>query len=354
MFLRRLALIFLLGSFPLFAAKTPTVPPDAGSYKGAIVVDAASGKVLFEDHADEVSPPASMTKLMTFAVLDDELRAGKITLTTPVKVTVADSRMAASKVWLDPKETFPVEELMYAMMIHSANDAARALTHAGGDSVEAFVAAMNAKARELGMVRTVFRTPHGLPPASRKLTDGDLSTPRDFALLCRYLLLKTDVLKYSSIKKRPFRANDPAHTVELTSSDHLLGEVEGVDGLKTGFTNGAGWCLSATAERDGRRVIVVLMDAPTQARRNQKVTDLLNRGFATLPADAKFTGPASPMQSSPIEAAAPFPANASPIQAAPPAPGPRAAGPISPAAPASAPVSQSSESFIPVIRPFGQ
>ncbi len=196
-------------------AAAASVPARAGlAYKGAIATDAATGAVLFEDNADALSPPASMTKLMTYAVLDDEVRQGRISLETPVTVTLEDARVAALKdsteVWLRQGETFPVEELIYAMMIQSANDAAYALAHKAGGTVSAFVAQMNAKARELGMTRTTFRSPHGFPPPSRRIDEGDLTTPRDYALLCRYLLLHTDILKYTSVKTRTFGAGNPA------------------------------------------------------------------------------------------------------------------------------------------------
>ncbi len=133
-----------------------------------------------------------MTKLMTYAVLDDEIRAGRLSLETPVTVTNEDARVAAYKksteVWLRQGEEFSVQELIYAMMIQSANDAAYTLAHKAGGTVAAFVAQMNAKARELGMNHSTFRTPHGYPPPSHRIADGDLTTPRDYSLLCRYLL----------------------------------------------------------------------------------------------------------------------------------------------------------------------
>ena len=136
----------------------------AGSYKGAIATDAATGAVLFEDNADAVSPPASMTKLMTYAVLNDMLKAGSLTLGTAVTVTQEDAKVAAmrdsTEVWLKRGETFPVEELIYAMMIQSANDAAYALAHKAGGTVPAFVALMNEKARSLGMAHSSFLSPH--------------------------------------------------------------------------------------------------------------------------------------------------------------------------------------------------
>jgi D-alanyl-D-alanine carboxypeptidase len=133
------------------------------------------------------------------------------------------------------------------------------------------------------MVNTTFRSPHGLPPSNRKLSEGDLTSPRDFALLSRYLIEKTDVLKYTSVKTRPFGAPVRTEVVEMKNHDNLLGQVPGVDGLKTGFTNGAGFCLSATAQRNGRRIIVVVMGSPAVQTRDLKVTELLERGFAANP-----------------------------------------------------------------------
>ena len=260
------------------------------TYAGVIVTDAATGRVLFEDNADVSNPPASMAKLMTFAVLHDKLAAGALTLQTPVRITVEDAKMGGTQVFLDPRETFPVEELIYAMMIQSANDAAHALARAAGGSVEAFVELMNTKARELGLAHTTFRTPHGLPPSSGRLADGDLTTPRDFAVLCRHLVLHTDVLKYTSIRNRDFggeRKKGPEH---MENHNKLLGRVAGVDGLKTGYTKGAGYCLSATAERNGRRVIAVIMGSfgpngqiDKGKSRDLKAIDLIERGFAALP-----------------------------------------------------------------------
>jgi D-alanyl-D-alanine carboxypeptidase len=291
-FLRLAAATMFLGILApaTFAAKPvrtkptrPAATPDASAYKGAIITDAATGSVLFEDRADAVNPPASMTKLMTFAVLHDKLASGALTLATPVRITKDDAGIGGSQVFLDPRETFPVEELVYAMMIHSANDAAHALARVSAGSVEAFVALMNAKAHDLGMTHTTFRSPHGLPPSTRKVSEGDLTTPRDYAILARYLVLKTDVLKYTSIRTRSFGAGVRATPFDLTNSDHLIGRVAGVDGLKTGFTTGAGFCLTATAQRNGRRVIVVLMGSPESKTRDLKVAELLERGFAALP-----------------------------------------------------------------------
>lgn len=326
---RRISVLVLLLAPALFAAearKQPTRPGEkTASYKGAIVTDATTGNVLYEDRADTVTPPASMTKLMTFAIVHDRIAAGAIALNTPVKVTVPDSKIGGTQVYLDPRETFSVEELIYAMMIQSANDAAHALARTAAGSVDAFVGLMNAKAQQLGMKQTTFRTPHGLPAATRKVADGDVTTPRDFALLCRHLVHQTDVLKYTSVQKRDFapqRAKGPMH---MENHNKLLGKVAGVDGLKTGFTDAAGYCLSATAQRDGRRVIVVIMGAlgangqrDYGRARDIRAVELLERGFAALPpAPARPAATVAPApaptpvaQARSTSAPAPAPANA--------------------------------------------
>ena len=278
-------------------------------------MDATSGAFLAEDNADVVSPPASVTKLMTFLIVHDALATGKIQLGTPIRVMNEDAKTGGTQVWLDPRETFPVEELLYALMIQSANDAASALARASAGSREAFVAQMNARAAQLGMTHTTFRSPHGLPPANRKIDDGDLTTPRDLALLSRELLLHTDVLKYTSTKTREFGVGVRAKTVVMNNHNHLLKKDTGVDGLKTGFTNAAGFCLAATAQRDGKRVIVVVMGSPDRHTRDNHVSRLIEEGFAKIPAGSIFTGgPATEV--SPVAVVPVTPTNAAPATAA--------------------------------------
>ena len=311
-FTRLLSLLFALAVVPAALR---------ADYKGAIVMDATSGSVLIEENADVVSPPASVTKLMTFLLVHDALAEGKIQLTTPVQVTAEDAHTGGTQVWLDPRETFPVEELLYALMIQSANDAASALARATAGSREAFVARMNARAQSLGMKHTIFRSPHGLPPSSRKIDEGDLTSPRDLALLSRELLLHTDVLKYSSVKTRNFGEGVRAKPVVMNNHNHLLGAVTGVDGLKTGFTNAAGFCLAATGQREGRRVIVVLMGSPDRKVRDAHVRELIEQGFAKIPASSVFTGGAvtavSPVAASPVSPVAPAASAETPASPAP-------------------------------------
>ncbi len=305
-----------------FAAKShPTRPAtvsDTDAYKGAIIMDATTGKVLFEDNADLVNAPASMVKLMTFAVLHDKLASGALTLATPVTVNRAEARFALKKdstsVWLKEKEVFPVEELIYAMMIQSANDAALALARVAGGTPEAFVTLMNAKAHELGMNHSVFCTPHGLITSSAPSDARDLTTARDYALLCRHLLLHTDVLKYSSVKDRAFGTGQRFPPTQMRNHNHLLGNIAGVDGLKTGYTIPAGFCLSTTVQRNGQRIIIITLGGTSSKSRDLKVAELIERGFAAIPLGspgfAAQPGPAP--EPSPITAAPLPPTAASP------------------------------------------
>ncbi len=315
------ASLILAGILPLAAAaavakRSPPTRPQAAAdnataYKGAIVLDATSGTILFEDRADYVGPPASVTKLMTFLLVHDRLARGELTLQTPVGVTAEAAKTGGSQVYLAEKEVFPVEEMLFALMIASANDAAAALAIHVAGSREAFVELMNARARELGMAHTTFRSPHGLPPSSRRLDESDLTSPRDLATLSVHLLRTTDILKYTSVKHRTFRPGPKR--IDMDNHNNLIGKVAGVDGLKTGFTRGAGFCLAATALRNGRRVVAVTMGSPDSKTRDIKIAELLARGFSALPAGTPATAPTpSLIQPAPRTTSGPPPAPTKP------------------------------------------
>ncbi len=253
----------------------------AAAYKGAIVIDLATGETLFEAQPDVVTPPASVTKLMTFLLVSEAIAADTVSLSTEVTISAEAARMGGSQVYLAENEVFTVEDLLYALMVSSANDAALALAEQVAGSRDAFVARMNERAHELGMKNTTFTSPHGLPPASRRIEDGDLTTPRDLALLSVHLLETTDILRYASVKERVFRPGPKQ--IDMRNHNNLIGKVAGVDGLKTGFTRGAGFCLAATAQRNGRRVVAVTMGSPESRVRDLEVADLLEQAFAKLP-----------------------------------------------------------------------
>ncbi|MDP1579195.1 MAG: D-alanyl-D-alanine carboxypeptidase family protein [Candidatus Didemnitutus sp.] len=278
-FLRRLAAA--LTFFVLLLSASALEKISRNPYVGAIVVDSDTGQVLFEDGADVVAYPASVTKLMTFAVVMDRVIAGQLSLEAPVTVSAEAARTGGSQVYLKHGEVFSIDDLLVALIVSSANDAAVALAVHVGGSREAFVALMNEKARELGMAQTRFTSPHGLPPSRGQ--EPDVSTARDLALLSRHLIQHDRVLAYSSIKVRMLREQS-ATPFEMRSHNHLLGKFAGCDGLKTGYFSAGGFSLSATAERNGRRLIAVTLGSETSKMRDFKVMELLERGFAHAPA----------------------------------------------------------------------
>ena len=275
---KRLTSLLVLAAVAGLALAAAAAPISKNPYIGAIAVDARTGAVLFEDNADSPAYPASMLKLMDMFLLLDRIQQGSLRLDDMVRVTKEAASMGGSQVWLDTRESFTVDDLMYALMIQSANDAAVALAlHAAGTR-EAWVDQMNAKARELGLSQmTRFQSPHGLPPG--KGQRPDMTTPRDFAKLCQALLAAhPEVLKYTSTTFRLFRPNskDP---LEMRNHNPLLrgqsGGLEECDGLKTGYFKDAGYSIALTAERDGARAIVVIMGCTDKKVRNAKGAELL-------------------------------------------------------------------------------
>lgn len=167
------------------------------------------------------------------------------------------------------------------------------------------------------MRNTVFSTPHGLPPPSRNATDGDLTTPRDLALLARELVSKTDVLRYSSIRARLFGEGVRSEPQPMRNHNKLITTVEGCDGLKTGFTRAAGFCLVATAQRGTKRVIVAVMGSPAAKTRDAHVARLIEEGFAKIPADSVFIGapvPVAPLVVTPLPVGVKPVAPAAPVE----------------------------------------
>lgn len=249
-------------------------------YVGAIVIEPSSGRVLFEQNADAKAYPASVLKLMDLLVILDKIKVGELSLSDPVPASAKAAKTGGSQVWLAEKEVFPLEEMLYALMIQSANDVAVALAEKVAGSTDAFVELMNQKALALGMRNTKFNSVHGLPPGPGQA--DDITTARDLSILCRELLKNPETLRYTSAKARPFRPNDPKHRVDMRTHNHLLGSVEGCDGLKTGYIAKAGFSIAVTASRNGKRVIVIVLGSQDRKLRDQKATELVNKGFAML------------------------------------------------------------------------
>ncbi len=242
-------------------------------YASALVINAETGETLFADHADKQVYPASVLKLMVLLTIFDQVDQGLVHFEDMVQVTEEAYKMGGSQVYLDPSEQFSIDELLYALMIQSANDAAVALaTHVAG-SKEAFVALMNQKARELGMKNTRFYSVHGLPPSSGQHVD--VTTARDFSLLCQELTRHPEVYKYTATKVRDFRQGK----FIMRNHNHLLGTLPGCDGFKTGFFAAAGFSIAATAKRNGVRLIALVMGSQNRKVRDAKTIELINAGF---------------------------------------------------------------------------
>ncbi len=258
-------------------------------YLGAIVVDGAAGRVLFENGADAKGYPASVLKLMDLLILLEKVERHELTLQDPVTASAKASHTGGTRVWLAEKETFTLDEMLYALMVRSANNVAVALAEKVAGSTDGFVELMNRRAKELGMRSTLFHSVHGLPPSAGQ--QPDITTARNLSILCLELLKHPDTLRYTSTRRRPFRTNVPNKTVDMTTHNHLLGHLEGCDGLKTGFISAAGYSIAVTAARHGQRVITVVLDSTDRRVRDAKAAELTAKGFATL---AAANGAAAP------------------------------------------------------------
>lgn len=262
-------------------------------YAGAIVTDAKTGNVLFEDNPDAKGYPASITKLMVLLIFLDAIESKRVNLQDPVTVTAEASRIGGSQVYLKENEVFPVEDLLYATIVQSANDAATALAiHYAGDRT-AFVDVMNKRAQEIGMKDTVFHSVHGLPPGKDQLPDT--STPRDLAKLSQELLKHPLALNYTSTKERPFRAGTPEPFI-MRSHNHLLERMDGCDGLKTGYFTKAGFSIAATATKQGARAIAVVLGSADRKVRDAKAREFLSKGLMKLVAKAPPSATAPAVQ----------------------------------------------------------
>ncbi len=298
-------------------------------YIGAVVVDAATGKTLFEDNADATVYPASVVKLMNLLLVLEKIEAGALRFDEKITVTAEVAHIGGSQVFLKENEMFRVDDLLYALIVQSANDAATALAIHLGGSREGFVDMMNARAKQLGMKFTMFNSVHGLPPSRGQ--QPDVTTPRDISLLALELLKHSATLRYSSVRVRTFR-QDEQNPFIMQTHNHLLGVFDGCDGLKTGYFRAAGYSIAATALRHGHRVVAVVMGSRDRKGRDSKASELLNRGLSALDASGApaWSGPTIITPVPPPQQAAAAqpegqPAAASGQEAAPAAKAPQAA-----------------------------
>lgn len=266
-------LLIWSAALPVQAAEQPEFELEA---EAAILMDAASGRVIFEKAADKELEPASMTKIMTLLLAMEALAQGKVKLDDPVTASEYATSFGGSQIYLEPGETMTLEEMLYAIAVGSANDASVAVAEYLAGSESAFVDRMNEKAREIGMRHTQFQNPHGLP------AEGHYSSARDMALLARYIVLRhPEMLKYTGTWEHYLREDTP-EKFWLVNTNRGVRFYSGMDGLKTGWTTTAGYCLTATARRGDTRMIAVVMGHPDSKDRFQEVYSLLNYGFSNF------------------------------------------------------------------------
>ena len=240
----------------------------------AVLMDAATGTVLFEQGADERRAPASITKVMTMILIYEALEKGLIHLDEEVMASEEAARWGGSQIYLEPGEVMTVEDLLLSVVVGSANDASVALGEHISGSHRASVEAMNQKAREMGLEGTSFQNAHGLDDDNHK------TTARDVAVMSRYLVNRfPQVLELASIWDDYVRAGEP-NEFWLVNTNRLVMDYPDADGIKTGWTPEADFCVSGTARRGDTRLIAVVMGAPTSAARFRDASALLNWGFA--------------------------------------------------------------------------
>ena len=263
---------FIVGCLPVHAINDTSNGTDVEA-RSAILMEVETGKIVFDKNSKEKFAPASVTKVMTMLLTMEAVDSGKIKLDDVVTVTENAQKMGGSTMLLEAGELRTVEDLLKGVAIASGNDAAVALAEYLGGSVENFVKKMNDRARELGMKDTTFQNPTGLP------TENHLTTAYDISIMSRELLKHETILKYSGTYMETISTNRKT-PIELVNHNKLVRFFNGCDGLKTGFTNEAKYCISATAQRNGVRMLCIIMGAPTYKIRNRDASMLLNYGFS--------------------------------------------------------------------------
>lgn len=243
------------------------------AYQAALLMEADTGSILFEHEIHKKWPPASMVKMMLMFIVMERAKAGEVKLTDLVTASVRASKTGGSQVYLKQGEQFPLEDLMKATVVASANDAAVAIAEHIGGTVEGFVEMMNARAKELGLNDTHYVSVHGLPP--EKGQEGDVSSAYDLAVLARKLLQYPDVKRWGAINEDTFRGGK----FGLTNTNHLVRNFPGTNGMKTGYFKEAGFNITATAERGGMALIAVILGAPKSQVRFAEAGRLLATGF---------------------------------------------------------------------------
>ena len=243
-------------------------------YRAALVIDRDSGQVLFAKDEHLRWPPASMTKMMTLLITMERVRDKAIGLDDMISASAWASKIGGSQVYLREGERFPLRELLKAIVIASANDGAVAVAEYVAGSTDAFVALMNQRAKELGLADSEFHSVHGLPPSAGQ--QPDLMSASDLAIVARKLAELPEIMEWAATSEAPFRDGQ----LQMRNTNHLVRTYPGADGLKTGYYAAAGFEVTATATRDGLRLLAVVLGVPTKKGCFDEAAKLLSNGFA--------------------------------------------------------------------------
>ncbi|ASS91803.1 MULTISPECIES: D-alanyl-D-alanine carboxypeptidase family protein [Aeribacillus] len=241
--------------------------------KSAILIERDTGQVLYEENSDTPLPPASMTKIMTLLLIMEALDKGKIQMDEKVRASEYAASMGGSQIFLEPGEEMTVEDLLKGIAIASGNDASVAMAERIAGSEEQFVSMMNQKAKELGLKNTHFKNSTGLP------AKGHYSSAKDMAVIAKELLKYEEITKFTGTYEDYLREGTDKK-FWLVNTNRLVKFYDGVDGVKTGYTNEAKYCLTATAKKGNMRVIAVVFGAKTPKDRNAQITKLLDYAFS--------------------------------------------------------------------------
>lgn len=245
----------------------------AQDVSSAILMERDTGTILFEKNSREKLPPASMTKIMTMLLIMESIENGKITLDEKVRTSERAASMGGSQIFLEAGEEMTVEEMLKGIAIASGNDASVAMAEHLAGSEENFIMMMNDKAKELGLQDTNFMNSNGLP------ADNHYTTAYDLAIISKELLKYEHILTYTSVYEDYLR-QDTDRKFWLVNTNKLVKFYPGVDGLKTGYTREAKYCLTATAKKNDMRVIAIVMGATTPKERNRQITEMLDYSFS--------------------------------------------------------------------------
>lgn len=266
--------IILMTAPSAFAKESAKKPSElADDAKSAVLIERDTGKVMYDKNSREKLPPASMTKVMTMLLIMEALDEGKIKMKDKVRTSEYAASMGGSQIFLEPGEEMTVEDMLKGIAIGSGNDASVAMAEHIAGSEEEFVKRMNEKAAELGLKDTSFQNTTGLPE------EGHYSTAYDMALMAKELLKYENITKFTGTYEDYLRENTDKK-FWLVNTNRLIKFYPGVDGVKTGFTNEAKYCLTASAKKGNMRVIAVVFGASTPKERNAQITKMLDFAFS--------------------------------------------------------------------------